>query len=246
MRLYLVGVRTDPKLFGLFIKYNPFCLESFFKKPTGALLEWARQNPERFMLDSGVFSLLNANKLTVEISKYTDDYISFIKANNFKYFFEMDLDRFIGEEKVLELRERIEAGTGRKCIPVWHWSRGAEEWVNLCENYDLVAFGAFITDHIPINKLKPALPWFIRTANRNGTKVHGLGFCPRNFDKVGFWSVDCSTWNTWKTRVDVFTFNGHHVSRDPLISKYRVSADKINAHNFEEWCKLSRSLEEKP
>ena len=33
--------------------------------------------------------------------------------------------------KVKEIRKKIEEKTGKKCIPVWHKSRGIEEFKNL-------------------------------------------------------------------------------------------------------------------
>ncbi len=56
-------------------------------------------------------------------------------------FFELDIDRIVGLEKVEEFRRRIESKTGKQSIPVWHSNRGWQYFVNMCKEYNYVSIG---------------------------------------------------------------------------------------------------------
>ena len=71
--------------------------------------------------------------------EYLTRYINFINKYDIKYFFELDVDSIVGYEKVKQLRKRLENETGKKCIPVWHKSRGKEEYLKMCKKIDEIA-----------------------------------------------------------------------------------------------------------
>ena len=48
-----------------------------------------------------------------EWDRYVDAYIDFINTWNVHHFFELDIDRIVGLEKVEEFRRRIESKTGK-------------------------------------------------------------------------------------------------------------------------------------
>lgn len=52
------------------------------------------------------------------------------------------------------MRAMLEKGTGKKCIPVWHKSRGLEEWRKLTKEYDYVAIGGIVTKEIKRKEYK--------------------------------------------------------------------------------------------
>ena len=82
------------------------------------------------LVDSGAFTFFSSKK-KIDIDKYLTEYIKYINKYDIKYFFELDIDVLVGYDKVLELRERLERETGKKCIPVWHMSRGKDEFIKM-------------------------------------------------------------------------------------------------------------------
>lgn len=150
---------------------NDYILESFY-----SIKEW--QIPyikecKMFLLDSGAFTFMNSNKGKTDFNQYLKDYINFINKYDIKYFFELDIDSIVGHEKVKEMRAVLEKGTGKKCIPVWHKSRGLEEWRKLTKEYDYVAIGGIVTKEIKRKEYKYFSP-MLSIAKENGCKVHGL------------------------------------------------------------------------
>ena len=112
-------------------EYKPkYFLETFFAGET--ICKRVLQDcgdVENFLLDSGAFSYMSGAPCSKEqLEQYCDKYIKFIKENNIKYFFELDVDTIFGIEFVEKLRRKIEKETGRKPIPVWHKGRGIEYW----------------------------------------------------------------------------------------------------------------------
>lgn len=103
---------------------------------------------ELFLLDSGAFTFMNNSKTAVDFNEYLTTYIDFINKHDIKYFFELDIDAVVGLEEVEKLRKRLEAETGKKCIPVWHKSRGKEKFIEMCKEYDYVAIGGIVTKEI--------------------------------------------------------------------------------------------------
>ena len=135
MKIYLAGVAPwrggqDRLYDGEIIKHHPYHLESFY---------YADADTERlipyygdFLLDSGAFTFMQGNG-TASWDEYADRYADFVKRNNVKKFFELDIDSVVGYEPVKALRRRIEERTGRQCIPVWHKSRGYAEWLRMAD-----------------------------------------------------------------------------------------------------------------
>lgn len=171
---------------------NDYILESFY-----SIKEW--QIPyikecKMFLLDSGAFTFMNSNKGKIDFNQYLKDYINFINKYDIKYFFELDIDSIVGHEKVKEMRAVLEKGTGKKCIPVWHKSRGLEEWRKLTKEYDYVAIGGIVTKEIKRKEYKYFSP-MLSIAKENGCKVHGLGFTNlKALKRYHFYSVDSTSW----------------------------------------------------
>ena len=182
-----------------------YILESFMDlknetKTTREYIEWCLSADE-FLLDSGAFAFMNKAKKvdkfnTDEINKYTKEYVKFINKYDIKYFFEMDLDCIYSYDKIKKARKWIEKHTGKKCIPVWHISRGMEEFHNMCKEYDYVAIGG-----IASKEIKPKdhqLLWELcDIAHSYGCKIHGLGYLPLkilNENNCPFDTVDGTGW----------------------------------------------------
>ena len=90
-----------------------------------------------FLLDSGAFTFMNNSKTKVNWKEYIDRYIKFINDYDIKYFFELDVDSVLGYENVKKIRHYIEQKTGKKAIPVWHKARGKDEFLKLCDEYNM-------------------------------------------------------------------------------------------------------------
>ena len=182
-----------------------YILESFMDlrgktEKTEEYIQWCLSADE-FLLDSGAFAFMNkakkvGNFTTEEINKYTKEYVNFINKYNIKYFFEMDLDCIYPYEKIKKARRWIEKHTGKKCIPVWHITRGMEEFHEMCKEYDYVAIGGIASKEIKA-KDRDLLLELCNIAHSYNCKIHGLGYLPLqllNENNCPFDTVDGTGW----------------------------------------------------
>lgn len=215
-----------------------YMLESFFY-----IEEWQIEyikKCELFLLDSGAFTFMSNTKKQINWEEYVDKYIEFINKNDVEYFFELDIDSIVGYKKVLELRRKLEKGTNKKCIPVWHKSRGLEEWKKMTKEYDYVAIGGIVTKEIAPKDYIYFTP-LLDIAKKNNCKVHGLGFTAiAQLSKYKFYSVDSTSW------VSGSRFGQLHEFKDGKMTTYKPKdkrADdykKIDAHNLKQWIKFQQ------
>lgn len=200
---------------------------------------------KNFLLDSGAFTFMsNAKKGNIDWKKYIDGYVDFINRNSVKHFFELDIDCIVGYENVLKIRQYIEEKTGKKCIPVWHKSRGKEEFLKMCDEYDYVAIGGIVSKEITQNEY-PYFTWFINEAHKRGAKIHGLGFTNlKGLEKYKFDSVDSTSWTTGNRFGSVYFFNGKTVVKYDKKQGQRLADSKaVAVHNFNEWVKFQKYAE---
>lgn len=200
---------------------------------------------KRFMLDSGAFTFFGKGK-AVEWSAYVKRYAEFIKRNNIDLYFELDIDPLIGYDKVLYYREMLEDMTGKQSIPVWHKSRGRDEYIKMCEQYGYVAIGGIVTKEITQKEYK-FFPHLITEAHKRGTKVDGLGFTNlQGLTKYKFDSVDSTAWVSGNRFGSIYMFDGKTmVKHDKQPGKRLASAKEVALHNFNEWKKFQRYAEVK-
>ena len=190
MRLFIAGTSAFPWLFKEIIPL--YVLESFYYIQDWQIEEIPKY--KMFLLDSGAFTFMsNTKKTEVNWKEYIDSYIEFINKHDIKYFFELDIDVVIGYENVKKITKYIEQKTNKKCIPVWHKSRGLEEWERLTKEYDYVAIGGIVTKEIKPSEYK-FFPTLLQIASKNKCKVHGLGFTGKIAFKLNFYSVDSTNW----------------------------------------------------
>ncbi len=248
MKLFLAGSYSRGKTITKEDIRIPFVLESFYYIEPWQLEYIKKPFVKSFILDSGAFTYMNQKgRDQQDIDQFTDQYIQFIKNNKIDLFFEMDVDRIYGIEKTVDLREKIERETGKKSIPVWHVNRGKDDFVQMCQEYDYVAFGAFLTDDISTQKLKPILSSYINTAHKYGAKIHGLGFTPIDgIEKYPFDSVDSKTWLAGSFAGCIYQFNGCGMNTyKPPDGHKRGHYVKFDIKNLEEWIKYANYLERK-
>lgn len=196
-------------------------------------------NAGKFLLDSGAFTFLNQGK-KVEWEKYVREYADFINRNKVRHFFELDIDPVIGYDNVLGLRRDLERMTDAQCIPVWHKSRGKEEFVRMCRDYDYVAIGGIVSKEIQPAEYK-YFPWFIDTAHKHGARIHGLGFTSlKDLPKYHFDSVDSTAWLSGNRFGTIYQFTGNTLKPHKQPEGTRLADHKkVAIHNFCEWYKFS-------
>ena len=240
--LYLEGNAPWKKdgLYNNTIEKIPLCiLESFFYADEWT--EWVIPKTEKFMLDSGAFTFMTSHKGKVDWNDYLRKYADFINRNDVKLFYELDIDSIVGYDKVLEMRKWLEAETGKKPIPVWHKSRGKEEFLKMCDEYDYVAIGGIVSKEITRQEYK-YFPWFINEAHKRGAKIHGLGFTNlEGIRKYHFDSVDSTSWTTGNRFGAVYRFNGRTMEKIDKKEGQRLSDSRaVAVNNFNEWVKFQQ------
>lgn len=196
------------------------------------------------MLDSGAFTFFSSGG-GVNWNDYIKQYAAFINRNRVENYFELDIDKLIGYEKVLYYRAKLEDMTGKPCIPVWHYSRGKDAFIRMCEQYDYVAFGGLNTDGISRKKITRFMPWFIDTAHDIGVKIHGLGFTAlRQLPYTHFDSVDSTAWLSGNRFGTVYYFTGETLKTYKGSKRQRLKDYKaVAVHNFKEWKKFAAYAE---
>lgn len=225
---------------------RPYILESFFyaDKDTERLIPYFGD----FLLDSGAYTFFTSGKnkhQTFDWDDYLRRYADFINRNNVEKFFELDIDQIIGYDRVLKLREKLEALTGRRCIPVWHSNRGKEEFLRMCREYDYVAIGGLVgagkTSEYA-RKYQKFFTWFIDKAHENGAKIHGLGFTQiPALRQYHFDSVDSTSWTTGNRFGHIYRFTGRDIEVFQAPPGHRIENSREAAlRNFIEWVKFQQ------
>jgi hypothetical protein len=220
----------------------PYLLESFYSLQNEKTLKRIiKHNKENFLLDSGAFTFMSGTG-KADFDEYLTKYINFINKYNIKYFFELDVDSVVGYDKVKEYRKRLEKETGKKCIPVWHKSRGKDEFLKMCDEYDYVAIGGIVTKEITKDQY-PFFTWFLSEAHKRDCKVHGLGFtATKELHKYHFDTVDSTNWLSGGRFGQLHTFNGRYIESKSYKNK-RAVYKAIDSHNLKEWVKFQRYAE---
>lgn len=225
------------------VSKSKYLLESFwyFQDWQKPLLE----SSDLFLIDSGAFTFMNTVKGQVDWNDYLSRYIQFINQNDIEHFFELDVDSILGYEAVKKMRAKLESETGRQSIPVWHVSRGKDEFVRMCEEYDYVAFGGLLTDGIPTKQIVKYLPWFIKTAHAHGCKIHGLGFTNlKELPNIHFDTVDSTSWLSGSRFGHVYRFNGHTIETHTAPAGHKTAHYKqLDLNNLREWIKFQEYAE---
>lgn len=237
MKLFLAGLESSYSW--LPIDNSKYVLSSYAYIKKGLaehISKW-----DMFLLDSGAFTFRKKSG-NVDWNNYIDGYIKFINEYNVDYFFELDIDNIIGYENVLTLRKKLEQNTGKQCIPVWHRTRGIENYIELCKTYDYIALGS--STKYKEKEYHEVLRQLLRIAKQNDCKVHGLGFTSKMIKKYNFYSVDSTTWDGYRYG-SLYRFkNGDIKYMKPPKGKGLTRDYKIvTLNNFQEWCKYQKYLD---
>lgn len=164
-------------------------------------------NCKDFLLDSGAFTFLQG-KGKVNWNDYVEKYATFVKNNHIQKYFELDIDSIVGLDTVLEIRKKLEDLTGTKPIPVWHKSRGIEQFKRDADEYSYVAIGGIVSREFS-PKEYPLFSSLISISHKSGAKIHGLGFTNlEGIKKYHFDSVDSTAWVSGNRFGAVYYFDG--------------------------------------
>lgn len=194
-----------------------------------------------FMLDSGAFTFRKNASKSVDWDEYLTRYIEFINKNDVSMFFELDIDAVVGYEQVLMFRDRLEKETGKKSIPVWHKSRGWDDWLDTCAEYEYVAIGGIASESKGIDDY---LPLFVRQAHKLGAKVHGLGYTRLDkLARIGFDSVDSTAWLYGNRSGTVYAWDGLKMAKQKVPSGKKMRTRDVARHNFIEWARMATDIE---
>lgn len=197
-----------------------------------------------FMLDSGAFSFMSSQKVNINWDEYLEGYARYITETLTKKYFELDIDLLVGYEKVKEYRARLESLTGIPSIPVWHRSRGREEFLRLCDEYPYVAVGGIAIKHIRLDEYK-YFTTLIQEAHKRNCKIHALGFTHLTEGrKYHFDSVDSSSWTGGGRYGSVYVYSNGQMRMQKRKENMRVRDIRgIDMFNFMEWLKYQRYAE---
>lgn len=237
MKVFLAA--TSDKKYIPNINDSLYVLESFyyFRSWQIPLIK----NAKLFLLDSGAFTFMSGKKST-DFHGYLSNYIDFINKYDVDYFFELDVDSVVGYEEVKRMRKRLEKETGKRCIPVWHKSRGKDEFVKMCDEYSYVAIGGIVTKEIKKDEY-PFFSWFIKEAHKRNCKIHGLGFTSLNdLKRYNFDSVDSTSWKSGGRYGQLHIFKGDTIKIVTQKNK-RAIYREIDENNFNEWLKFQKYAE---
>lgn len=247
MKIFLAGTSAFvPYLQDIIIEQHPYVLESFYyvNKNTDKIMPYLGD----FMLDSGAFTFCQKNHFREEdLDNYISKYAEYINVHGVNKFFELDIDSIIGYSKVMKYRDKLEELTNKKPIPVWHSTRGKEDFINSIHQYPYVALGGYVAgkgNPEMVKKYVNAFPWFIKKAHENKCLIHGLGYTNREgLFKNNFDSVDSTSWSSGGRYGRLYQFNGTNIVTIPKPPNCRVDSRKITLHNFMEWIKYQKYME---
>jgi hypothetical protein len=218
-----------------------YVLESFWY-----IKEWQLskiKNCKLFLLDSGAFTfMVNSHKKEINWDQYVEEYGKFVKENNIKHFFELDIDSIVGIKEVERLRDKLEKIAGRKCIPVWHKSRGLDYWKRIVKEYDYVAIGGIVTKEIKSTEYA-IFTYLLDMAKKNNCKVHGLGFTGIEYlKKYHFYSVDSTAWSSGWRFGTLYKFTGKSFKKIKF-KNMRIKKEEgknVDIFNYLEWIKFQK------
>ena len=246
MKIYLAGNapwKEDQIYNKLIIDNKPNILESYYYTRNGSgWIDELKQYFNDFMLDSGAFTFMNNLKTEIDWNLYVEQYADFINKYNIDKFIELDIDIVVGLKEVEKLRNKLEKLTNKKCIPVWHRTRGKDYWNRITKEYNYVAIGGFAIKTIRQNDYK-YISWFLDIAKQNKCKVHGLGFTNlEGLKKYKFYSVDSTAWIYGNRAGFIYIFNGNTMIKKKVDGK-RLKGKEAAIHNFSEWIKFQKYAE---
>lgn len=203
------------------------------------------------ILDSGAFTFAYNKKFAdgqlPNWEKYVSDYAFFVKNNKIKKYMELDIDPLVGYDTVKKFRAFLEKEVGWPPIPVWHVSRGLDDFKQMCCDYKYVSIGG-VAKEVGKNRHK----WFkhfIDFAHSKGAKIHGLGHTKIKEIEAHinlFDSVDSTSWLSPAKYLDgIVKFNGKTLVTVRKKQGQSITVDnyKLMLMSLEEWIRYANYVE---
>lgn len=239
MKMFLASMENQFNLISKVDHLKYMLISFFYLNKNADKMQILLDKCDSMLIDSGAFSFQNGKN--VDFDAYTKVYGKFIKRftddPRTLGFFEMDIDKIVGYEKVKEYRKMLE-GVSDKIIPVWHNTRGIDEYYKMCEEYTgkRIAIKGFYNEDI----IDSQYNLFLNTAHHYGCKVHILGMTRLDFMRgLNLGKDDSFDSNTWLRRG---IFGEFVLPKDKFGIKliYALHGcedkesffDKINLHSF--------------
>lgn len=175
------------------IAYNNPLHELGAKNRLESFYSLATKSPSRgfnLLLDSGGF-VARTKGINIRVQEFA----RYIKKNNVKFAFELD----VMDAKTTEYnREYLMKETAAKIIPVYHYSDFVEKNYKLLyhfiENFDYISIGGVAGEGNGRSNEK-MLYDFVFSHTQDKVKVHGLGITALgNLKNYPFYSVDSTSW----------------------------------------------------
>lgn len=201
-----------------------------------------RNDTRDFLLDSGAFTLFSSSSLKVDFEKYLYEYIEFINKYDIHDFIELDIDAVVGYQEVLKYRSILEKETGKKCVPVWHKSRGIEAYKEIVNDYDYICIGGLGNKEIKPNEYRKVKN-MVNYANTKGTRVHGLAFTRQDAYAYGFYSVDSSSWTMGERFGSAFLFDGRNLKSLSRPKNKKGNRKKLHRNNLRSWIQYQHYID---
>lgn len=243
-KLFLGIGNDDVKNHYDYLKKSKYVLVSYFYAKDG-LYDFQKMFDE-VIVDSGAFSFMTTQKNITkdQMDIYCDEYIKYINKFDIKNYVELDIDSIISYEYALELRHRLEKGTGKKCIPIWHSSRGKEEFIKMCQEYDYAGIGGLASKE-ELSKYKHLYPLLNKLAKRYDCKIHAMGFTPgKNLHEYGFYSTDSTTWRSGGKFGTLYKFENNCLKTLKKPEGVRLKDyKKADIWNMEQWIKYQKYID---
>lgn len=226
------------------LKKSRYILTSFFYVKDGRY-DYQKLFNE-VILDSGAFSFMSTNRNITkeEMNQYCDRYIEYINKFDIKKYVELDVDSIFGYEYVLHLRKRLENGTGKKCIPIWHLSRGEEDFIRMCKEYNYAGVGGIASGE-KLSKMRHLYKDLNLMAKKYGCKLHSMGFTPaKNLNQYGFYSTDSTSWKSGRRFGVLFRSKRNEICQIKTPKGMRIKDYKVaDIINICEWIKYQKNLD---
>ena len=247
MKIYLAGAESYRNLFEAesIMGTRPICVLGSFAYVQKWMYPYIQKKWD-FLLDSGAYTFLQKKEKTSKIVwlEYIKRYAEFINEMGIVNFFELDIDSIVGYNHVLELRNQLEELTNKKCIPVWHKSRGLNEFKRMIIEYDYAAIGGIVIQEIAKSE-HAIFVGLLQMAKENNCKLHGLGYTNTlSLKKYPFYSVDSTAWLCGFKYGYIEMFQGGRVVKINRPNNTRCINDSCERHNIKQWLKFQEYAKE--
>lgn len=178
------------------------------------------------------------------LDNYVDEYIRFIKAHRHlvSYFVELDIDRVVGYEKVLQIRKKLYEATKGKLMVCYHPSQGTwEENKKDLLQYEYVGLeGVTARGGIKFDYKK-----IVKDCYFNKVKVHGFAMTKKNFlNSIPVYSTDSSSWlatlRFGRSAIRAKDLHDKQIKHEKYLVRDKIKRELVIKKEIEAWHKMEK------